>query len=412
MLTGVGRLADDFLPGLDPGRPQTDDDWFAKWTELSELFSPTAPVRETDLFVGRQPQIARVTDGVFQGGQHVVIYGERGVGKTSLINIIRNKVFAASRRIKFFAARCLTGQDFVAIWEQAFADHRWADGTVALDGINHTLDPNRLFQLISRFNANERPVFIFDEFDRIEDEHTKLQMAETIKLLSDVSPYSTIIIVGVARTVRGLISEHPSIGRAVKQVGMPRMSSEEISEIVKLRIERAAMVIEPDALETIVWLSRGMPAFAHLLGLYSARHAIFRKKLTVDDAMVIGCLQVCLDEVDETTREAYAKATQSAKPGNLLRETLLACAITAHDEFGRFIAASLRRPLGRIFGRPREISDFNRHLKGFCSYERGNILEREGTPKNYHYRFVDPLMQSFVMMKGVRDGMLSKPNVC
>ena len=187
------------------------------------------------------------------------------------------------------------------------------------------------------------------------------------------------------------------------------MSSEEIRDIVRLRLERAEMIIDKDALETIVWLSRGMPAFGHLLGMNSAKAAIDRKTLSISDGAVIGALHYCLDEVDETTQESYAKATQSVRPGNLLRETLLACAMTSLDEFGRFTAGSLRAPLSAILDKPRDIPDFNRHLKQFCSKERGAILEIEGNPRNYHYQFRDPLMQSYIMMKGIKDNMLPLP---
>jgi hypothetical protein len=169
------------------------------------------------------------------------------------------------------------------------------------------------------------------------------------------------------------------------------------------------MAIDNDALETIVWLSRGMPAFAHLLGMNAAKAAVDRKTLSINSNVVIGALQPCLDEVDETTQESYAKATQSARPGHYLRETLLACAMAPPDEFGRFTAASVRDPISDILHKPREIPDFNRHLKAFCSLDLGFILEREGTPRNYHYKFRDPLMQSYVMIKGVREKMLPLP---
>jgi Cdc6-like AAA superfamily ATPase len=406
-------VSDDFLPGLGPDdlqpAPKSDQDWFAKRFEISQLFSPTEPVREADLFVGRSDQITRVTDGILQGGQHVVVYGERGVGKTSLVNIISNRIFSDHPQVRFLKVRCLTGHNFISIWERAFEDVQWKDGSFAFDDIDSTLDAHMLLKLISKFEASARPVFVFDEFDRIDDVDTKLQLAETIKLLSDEAPRATVIVVGVAQTVRELISEHESIRRSTKQVLMPRMSPPEIQEIVRLRLDRAGMSIKEDALTTIVWLSRGMPAFGHLLGMNSAIFAITRKSLRIDEISVIGALQSSLDEVDETTREAYAKATQSVRPGNFLREALLACALAIPDEFGRFTAGAVREPLSTILRRPRDYPDFNRHLKAFCSRDRGFILEREGTHRNYHYRFRDPLMQSYIMMKGLKDGMLPAP---
>jgi hypothetical protein len=267
-----------------------------------------------------------------------------------------------------------------------------------------------LLKIVSRLPSDMRPVFIFDEFDRVVDATAKLNLAETVKLLSDEAPHVTIVIVGVARTVRELISEHESIRRAIKQIGMPRMSQGEIKDIINVRLARAGMTIEDEALETIVWLSSGMPAFAHLLGMNSAKAAIDRRSLNITDSTVIRSLQPCLDEVDETTRESYAKATQSPRAVNFLKQTLLACALAPTDEFGRFTASYVREPLSQILKKERDIPDFNRHLKAFCSVDRGFILEREGNPRNYHYRFRDPLMQSYVMMKGVRDEMLPRPN--
>jgi ABC-type lipoprotein export system ATPase subunit len=42
------------------------------------------------LLAGRDKQIALVIDAVNQKGQHVIICGERGVGKTSLFNVLKS----------------------------------------------------------------------------------------------------------------------------------------------------------------------------------------------------------------------------------------------------------------------------------------------------------------------------------
>ena len=52
--------------------------------KVGDVFRPSAPVDEKALFAGREEQVRRVIDAIFQRGQHVMIYGERGVGKTSL----------------------------------------------------------------------------------------------------------------------------------------------------------------------------------------------------------------------------------------------------------------------------------------------------------------------------------------
>ena len=55
---------------------------------LGTVFKPTSPINREDLFAGRQSQRQDVLDAINQQGQHAVLYGERGVGKTSLANML------------------------------------------------------------------------------------------------------------------------------------------------------------------------------------------------------------------------------------------------------------------------------------------------------------------------------------
>ncbi len=72
--------------------PKTADDWRVLGYEATEVFSPSAPVDESDLFAGRVPQLRKMIDGVFERGKHAVLFGERGVGKTSLAKVF-HKLF-------------------------------------------------------------------------------------------------------------------------------------------------------------------------------------------------------------------------------------------------------------------------------------------------------------------------------
>ena len=51
--------------------------------QLDQAFSPFAPILLRDLFHGRYEHLERTCEAIRERGQHVVIYGERGVGKTS-----------------------------------------------------------------------------------------------------------------------------------------------------------------------------------------------------------------------------------------------------------------------------------------------------------------------------------------
>src|SRR3989304_4900393 len=63
--------------------------------EVGGVFSPAAPINERRLFAGRTQQVRRVIDAINQRGQPVLIFGERGVGKTSMANVLRDFLEAA-----------------------------------------------------------------------------------------------------------------------------------------------------------------------------------------------------------------------------------------------------------------------------------------------------------------------------
>jgi hypothetical protein len=47
------------------------------------------------------------------------------------------------------------------------------------------------------------------------------------------------------------------------------------------------------------------------------------------------------------------------------------------------------------------------HMNAFCTPQRQNVLDRLGEARNYRYRFSDPMMQPFVILKGLHDGRIT-----
>ena len=104
---------------------------------------------------------------------------------------------------------------------------------------------------------------------------------------------------------------------------------------------------------------------------------------------------------DRTFTDVYEAATRSAQPDNLLRHALTACALAKVDESGYFRPAAIKEPLSGILGRHVEIANFQNHLKAFIDPKRKAILQRDGEPRAYRFRFRQPAMQPFVLMKGM-----------
>jgi hypothetical protein len=143
--------------------------------------------------------------------------------------------------------------------------------------------------------------------------------------------------------------------------------------------------------------------------MFAARNAISGKRRKVVEKDLDEAMKVALMDIDQAIREKYLAATVSQRPNETLYEpVLLACALATSDELGRFQQSAVAEPLNKIVpGKSYEAATFAFHMNAFCTAPRQNILERLGEARNYRYRFTDPMMQPFVILKGLHDGRIT-----
>lgn len=390
-----------------PRVPKNEEEWNQLEFQASQIFTPHTPISEQELLAGRSAELQRIIAVVFQEGQHALIYGERGVGKSSLANIIKEKVFSRTRSFKVIKRNCTADHDFKLIWQHLFTDFNY-DGVPAPDWIAAHNNPFDIYQLIEGTSTELRPIFIIDEFDRVTDVQTKRLMSDTMKYLSDYASKATIIIVGVAGNISELVASHQSITRNTEQVHMLRMEGEKLREILETRLRILGMKAEAGILDRIVALSQGLPGYTHKMGQGAALSAIRRRALLIADFDFKQSIKELIASADEYIAKAYADAVRSTKPDNQYREALLACALAKSDDRGYFSAAAVRVPLTKITGgeKRREIPSFARHLKEFIDPLRGPALVRDGKPKSYQYRFHESILRPYVVIRGISEGLI------
>lgn len=399
-----------------PPRPLAADDIPGLLFDIGQLFTPSTPIRLADLFAGRQGQIRQLIEAVAEPGRHAILYGERGVGKTSLSQIMEHLVPSGRQRVVHSRKGCAPGDDFESIWRKFFKDMRFSfnnEGSITDATVNEIysgqISPDDVLREMKQFSANDIPIFVIDEFNEVRDGgRTASLLANTIKGLSDEGVSATILVVGVGDSVTELFSEHGSISRCTEEVLMPRMSGAELGEVIDKRLAQLGLAIEPDARSKIIILSRGLPTYAHRLGKHAASRAVssLRRRISEDD--VDASIQEILSGSLQSLRDAYEMATNSNQPGNLFREILLACALARADDAGYFAPAAVREPLEKILGRPMTIAQYQNHLGDWHTEKRGRILQRTGDARSYRFRFAEPTMQPYVLMKGIAAGMVNE----
>jgi Cdc6-like AAA superfamily ATPase len=390
--------------------------------QVTQVFKPGSPISEKSLFAGRTRQLSSLINVIGKAGMHAIIFGERGVGKTSLANVLCDffeERVDDSGWLKLARVNCSTGDSYHSIWKKAFreitvAHERRSPGFTGDAGdfqatIEHLVTDDTGPDDIRYFLQHVEGIhlIIVDEFDRVADASAKGLMADTIKAVSDHSLHATLILVGVADSVDELIAEHMSIERSLVQVHMPRMSPREISEIVEKALSQVNMTIDHEATSMVIQYAQGLPHYAHLLGLHAAYAAISngRSELVPDD--VVSALSQAVVSAQQSIQRAYHTATSSARK-TLFQEVLLACALAECDDLGYFAASDVRRPLSMIMRKRYDIPAFSRHLHEFCDSSRGPVLKKSGMPRRFRFRFINPLMEPFVVMKGLADGVISQ----
>jgi Cdc6-like AAA superfamily ATPase len=269
-------------PRLKRGEPDQVD----RLRALSESFRPTAPIDRRSLFSGRTEQLGDLFAAVDQPGQHAVVFGERGVGKTSLIAVGAETL--ASADVITARTTCDRSDDFETVWRKALDDLLFttsrpgigfagAPREARVGGASFLDDdptPHSVKRGLKRLAGSRRLAIFIDEFDRLEAEEVRVLFADTIKALSDQLSTVTVVLIGVADDVDQLIADHQSIERALQLIHMPRMSPQEIAEIVTRGLDAARLAIERDALERLTEAAGGLPHYAHLYGQLAGRIAL------------------------------------------------------------------------------------------------------------------------------------------
>jgi Cdc6-like AAA superfamily ATPase len=380
-----------------------------KKVELKNVFSPTSPIKEKDFFAGRIEQINRIVSAVNEYGQHAILYGERGVGKTSLANIMSTSftnVFPAK-------VTCSRNDTFKTLWVRALNEIQVSQTT---DGIgfnpqnkteiislgqsisqNENLLSSDIEQLLRSFPVSKF-LFFFDEFDTILNNKTRSSFSDLIKSLSDNLPNITIVIVGIADNVENLIANHQSLERCLMQVKMPRMSDQELEEIVVKGFTTLDMMIPTGIIAKIVSFSSGFPHYTHLLCRNAASFALGRNSNDVTSDDLNAAIKKGVDDASEQLRMSYRKAVLSSSSKSQWKEVLFSCALADTDEFDVFSTNDVLSKFNKLKGKDHVRENITYNLGKFCSEERGNILEKIEVARSIKYKFVNPMMKAYIKL--------------
>jgi Cdc6-like AAA superfamily ATPase len=374
---------------------------------LRDAFTPTRPKQDTALFSGRFKQMQRIIAAIEEERAHVMVYGERGSGKTSLANVLAGKAEEAGYLVLRFACSSeLAFEDIFRAFLRRLPATLLAEGIGAtsragIDNFEQLLPGHcgvgELVQLFERI-SEKHVILVIDEYDRVTSEDVKAKLAELIKNMSDANVPVTLLIVGVAENVGQLLGKHPSLQRTIVTVPMPLMTRREIDGIIVSGEKRSGLAFDPWVRQSIVDFAQGLPYHAQLLCLFAARSAARRQSGRIEREDLRYAVERSAEEAEARIKEAYDLAIGPHETASF-RDVLFYAARCRTDEFGCFSAAEVAAAAAQTHPEGLSLLALQYPLKKLTEPERGALLRRLVGPGGLRYQFASQTLRHHVLCR-------------
>jgi Cdc6-like AAA superfamily ATPase len=423
-----------------------------------EAFNPKQPISDAQMLAGRKSELKICIEKLLSRGGHVLLYGDRGVGKSSIAYVLCALFpqLSGKREYAQIEVRCYTQDTIKTIFakplraagvdpnilesaSQNSEQKDWGiEGNLKIEaGVfigkaeaetgshyrqentrttstknigNHELatNPAWIAEVLS-----ERPfIMLIDEMDQIRDVSVKHQIATIIKHVSD-NPRAKFkfVLAGIAQNAAELTAGHPSVQRCLAEIPISRLSRDHILEIfhkgaAKITIETdeglRPLRFSNDVASDLAKKSHGYPYFAHLIGQGAALLAIERRDAFVDEQVELnGAVEYACTAADEDLRRSLDFALDKDERGRF-RRLLIAAAEKDSVSFSyqEWTDAYTQR--------------WGEELSAIAPYQQRLVAdpeeiddwgkERNGAKpiltriKGGAYRFTDPRMASFIRL--------------
>lgn len=293
---------------------------------ICDAFTPSQPVKDRAMFAGRRPLLKDLVVAIEDQRLHFVLYGDRGIGKTSILHVLKDLASDADYLVIYISCGDrMTFSDFARRVAQRIpllyhGDYapgsREIEENLTLADIlpKDSIEVSSLAEQIERLTET-RVLMLLDEFDRVEAEGFRQAIAELIKHLSDRAAPAQVVVAGVASNLTDLIAQIPSIRRNVLGVQVPNMSDDEVGEMLGVAEQRAGIVFGAEARELIGLASLGLPYLVGLVGQHAALIATEQGRVEVVKADVRAAVKIARNElasrIDAQTLHAITMAEQN-----------------------------------------------------------------------------------------------------
>lgn len=380
---------------------------------VHKYFTPSTPITTPEHLKGRDVEVRSILDNLTVPGRHCMIYGDRGIGKSSLANatvsggkeynIIKGEVFTVTcdtdTKFKDLVSNC-------AIYINAHHEKYKEEKTIKVGGgfkflnffsadLSHDekitierdeITPRRAAEVLSVLQG----LLFIDEFDVV-DENTKKSVAEFIKHLSDSGSSLKVLLVGISKDGQSLTAGHESVNRCLHEVSLGAVANIYLEEIIRLGEAGLDLTFEPDVKADIVDISNGFPYFTHLLCKEAAEIALSEGHKVINHETFHKSIEKSVENAEGRLIREYEIASRSSLT-NVYKEILLSASKFRNREFKvQEWIKQIEDDTGKRYN--------NQHMSNYTGIltkkERGSIIKKVGRGV---YKITDPRMPSFIRL--------------
>ena len=398
-------MASDQASGWAPDR------FAAMRSKLRLAFTPSQPVADRRMFAGREDVLKTVIRAIEDQRLHAVLYGERGIGKTSLLHML-SQAAQEARYIVVYTS-CGANTTFDEIFRSAAADipllfHSGFAPTTSEAEKGATLadllppgpvSPHKFGDLCSKLTGT-RVLIILDEFDRCESGAFRRDVAELIKNLSDRLGRVQLVLAGVAADLTELVEHIPSIRRNIFALRVPKLADAEVLQIVANGEREAGLTFDPAASTQVVAVALGSPYIANLLCHHAGHFALDQGRSTVLPRDVSDAVDRAVTEFQgRIGKPVQARIRQMFERGD--SEVLALAARAALSADGPFGAAELQTANGIDAKRAQHVLQelVNERL----------LLQQDDSEAGLRYEFSEEGLPTFLWISWAKENVRSEP---
>ena len=402
--------------------------------DLNNYLSYSQPVDRMERLFGREDEMNSISEALYSAGTHVFIFGDRGVGKSSLaascaaqhqssdnehlhvlcgpdtkfyqtIDELSEKIIRAASDDSRYAVEHNVN---LKVYSAKIKNEKREISIPKVESIFGAVEAIRMAAALH----SQTPVIVIDEFDTIQDEKERKLFANFIKDLGDAKVNVKLIFTGVASALHHMFGDHESSHRQIFSIGLKRLPWHARQEIVEYAVKGMGLSVDEKVTHTVAWISGGFPYYAHLITSSLLWTAYKHEEVITNIDMDIfqSGLSAAIDNISDHLAYTYDKATLGKSDD--YTEILWATADSGVEiMYSRPIFDSYVAVNQEIHGaappedkKPLPYNKFMTRLRNLKSENYGRILENYPGRKGMHiYR--ENILKGFIRMKAYEVGI-------